>query len=271
MKVIYLLLFIVFSCSCFAQKLPEIQTTGIWAPNGIRVDGKSTEWNNSFAAENKRTEIYYTVSNDNKNLYLVVKSANNTVVNKIMVGGITFTVNNKGKKKEEGAFSITYPLITRNNRNVGNRNPVGQNRNEQSQEHRDSIALVQRKSQLASVKEIKVIGFKEISDSLISIYNEYGIKAAATIDETGTYFYELAIPLTALDISNTKEFAYQIKLNGRIDGGGFILRGNGNTGSGFGGGAVRGNFGGASPNNNTARQDLLSSTDFWGKYILQKQ
>lgn len=268
------MLFTFLGLNVDAQKLPDIQTAKISAPASVRIDGKIQEWS-GFAAENKRTDLFYTLANDDKNLYLVIKASNNETITKIMVGGISFTINTKGKKKVEDGFTITYPIVARvnaANRPAGqggqNRQRMGQNRTEQTQEQRDSIALAQRKTQLASIKEIKILGFKSIPDSLVSIYNEHGIKAVGKMDEQGAYVYEMAVPFSIMDVnvSEIKEFAYQIKLNGRPEAANFNMRTNAG-GGGFGGGN-RGNFGGG--NANTARQDLMVATDFWGKYIFQK-
>lgn len=275
MKSIYTsLLFAFLGLNVDAQKLPDIQTAKISAPASVRIDGKIQEWN-GFAAENKRTDLLYTLANDDKNLYLVIKASNNETITKIMAGGISFTINAKGKKKVEDGFTVTYPIVARSsnaqNRFGGqggqNRQRMGQNRTEQTPEQRDSITLAQRKTQLAAIKEIKISGFKSIPDSLVSIYNEHGIKAVGKMDEQGAYVYEMAVPFSIMDVnvSEIKEFAYQIKLNGRPEAANFNMRTN--AGGGFGGGN-RGNFGGG--NANTARQDLMVATDFWGKYIFQK-
>jgi len=275
MKLFYaVLLMLLLSIQSNAQKQPDVQIGGILAPTTVRVDGKNQEWG-AFAAYNKRTDLLYTIANDDKNIYLAVKANSNEAIAKIMAGGISFTINTKGKKREQDAFSVTYPLIARisgNRGNVGqNRQRVGQDRQEQSQKERDSINLIQRKTQLAGVKEIKVLGFKQFTDTLISIYNEHSIKAVAKMDEQGAYIYEAAIPLALLEIAvdGKTEIAYQIKLNGLPNTGNFTMRTNASPS--FGGGNVRGggNFGGGA-NVNTARQDLMTATDFWGKYILQK-
>lgn len=260
----------------YAQKLPDVQTTKLPAPTSLRIDGKNQEWK-GFAAENKRTDLLYTLANDDKNFYLLIKAANNETITKIMAGGISFTINTKGKKKADEGFTVTYPFLTRTNtaNRLGggmggqNRQRMGHNRTEQTPAQRDSMVLAQRKSQLAAIKEIKVSGFKSISDSLVSIYNEYGIKAVGKMDEQGAYVYELAVPFALMDInlSEIKEFAYQIKLNGRPEVGNFAMRANAG-GGGFGGGNARGGFGGG--NANLARQDLMVATDFWGKYVFQK-
>lgn len=270
MRIILTLLLLTFMISTSkAQKLPDVQSENFPAPAGIRIDGKLLEWNNIFSAENKRTELYYTLANDEKNIYLALKSTSQNAITKIMLGGISLTFNTKGKKKEEDSFTITYPLVARNTANRGggqSRQRGMQGRNEQSQEQKDSTNLVQRKTQLAGIKEIKVLGFKNITDSLISVYNEYGIKAVATIDEQGAYCYEVAIPLNMLDLPAgfSKELAYRIRLNGRSFGN-FTARNNGNNS--FGGGSRSASFGGA---NSNSQQDLFSATDFWGKYSFKK-
>ena len=294
MRNYYFILCMLFSLMAKAQKVPDIQTASFPAPVNIRIDGKAGEWGDTFAADNKRTSLQYTMANDDKNLYLVVKAAGTANINKVMLGGITFTVNTEGKKKDKDAMSVTYPLIKRAPRgqgagrqggeqisgmsraggNFGGGNFGGQNRTPLTTAQRDSASLAQHKTQLATVKEIKVTGFKAISDSLISIYNEYGVKTVASFDNSGAMIYELAIPLNLLDLSSdkNKEFAYQIKVNGMVfsgfGGGGF----GGNRGGGegmvvVGGGPGGGRLGGGGGNN---MQDMMSPTDFWGKYTLIK-
>lgn len=278
MKICYLTIcFALLGFSAFAQKLPDVQASNMPAPANIRIDGKASEWNDTYSAENKRTDIFYNIANDDKNLYLIIKS---TEATKIMAGGITFTINTQGKKRDKDAMSVTYPLINRANR-AGGRGQGGQrqggfqNRTQQTQQQRDSAALVLHKSQLATVKEIKIAGFKAITDSLVSIYNEYGLKAVASFDQKGAYVYELAIPLSLLELNagDGKELMYQIKLNGLSN---MSFGANAGGGGGFGGG--RGGFGGARPsggfgggNAGGSNQDLMSATDFWGKYTLYKK
>ncbi|MFI5452108.1 hypothetical protein ACHMWN_08125 [Pedobacter sp. UC225_61] len=271
MKKVYLSLWMVFlALASFAQKIPDIQVSNMIAPTTIKIDGKISEWNDTFAAENKRTDLFYSIANDDKNLYLVLKSSSTASTNKIMIGGITFLINPEGKKKEKDAITITYPLVVRANRGQGGRGGQGQNRqggfqnrSQLSTQQRDSIALALHKTQLATVKEIKISGFKTITNSLISIYNEHGIKAVASFDQKGIYNCEFAIPLNLLGLSvnDTKEFAYQIKVNGLSN------MNFGGNGAGFGGRG--GGFGGG--NNASSGQDLMSATDFWGKYSLAKK
>jgi hypothetical protein len=278
--------------SAKAQKLSDVQEGSVWAPV-VKVDGKLTEWENNLKANNKSTNLTYTIANDAKNLYLAIQSKDITNNNKIMLGGITLTINSAGKKSDKDGFKLTYPIINRPRRPGGGQGGApgtvrvqGGNINigqfqDRTQAQRDSIQKAVAKTQLANAKEIKVFGFKEVTDSLISIYNEYGIKALATISETGVFMYEISIPLELLEMSadKPKEFSYNIKINGlQLGSGGFGNFGGGGRpgGSGAGGGGnvtitrVESSGGGGGLGNFNF-QDLITPTDFWGKYILTKE
>ena len=98
-----------------AQKLPNIQQTSIRAPASIKIDGKATEWRDEFQAYNKATEIYYTISNDSEKLYLTVQAIDLDIINKIVCGGITLTINGTGKMKDQGGKVITFPALNLDN------------------------------------------------------------------------------------------------------------------------------------------------------------
>ena len=284
--------------SAQAQKTTELQEVSIYAPQLTKADGKNSEWANATFAQNKATGISYLISNDDKNLYLVVRSteiANNT---KIMAGGITFSVNPDGKKKEKESISLTYPLINRAQFRRGGQGGAGGGGGavvvsgrpafggmggmgaggvQLTPKQRDSAMAAMQKTQLAQVKEIKIKGFKKTTDTLVSIYNDMGIKAAASIDKDNVYFYEVAIPFEELGLTldNAKEFAYNVKLNGlQLPGMDFNRGGGGGGGFGGGGGQVSvrvGGGGGGPRGSGIDFQALISPTDFWGKYTLIKK
>lgn len=263
-----------YCATAFAQvKLKDVQPAAVWVPAGLKVDGNLKEWNDTFQAYNKSTRLYYTLSNDANNIYLAIKSTDATNNAKIAAGGITLTVNTDGKKKDKDAFVLTYPVINRaagggqGGRRGGGRNALAS----------DSASVAAAHQQFVlSAKEIKVVGFTSVEDTLISIYNEYGIKAAIGYDAQGSFTYELAVPLKMLGLSSgdTKEIAYNIKLNGlqiaarNDDGGGFV----GGGGFGGGGGRSRGGNGGGGGNGGARSAidfaELASPSDFWAKYSL---
>lgn len=286
------LLFISVTVSAYGQKLPGIQETSVLAPKNIKIDAKLTEWDDTFQAYNKTTEIFYTISNDDKNLYLVIKSTDPINNNKIIAGGINFTINNTGKKKDKDGYVITFPLVdiaAMRNQILSMASTGGAGNNREP----DSAAIANmRKKALSMVKEIKLAGFAatDIPDSVVSIYNEYGLKAAIDYDAKGNLTCEMAVPLKYIHLitPGTKEFNYNIKLNGlNIDaifpGAGAFMSGGfgggGGAGSGFGGAGGGGRSGGGIPGGAASgipssmqqMQSMISPTDFWGKYTLAKK
>jgi hypothetical protein len=290
------LLLLLICQQLFAQsgtaKLKDVQTTNVWAPANIKIDGALSEWNDTFQAYNKSTRLYYTVANDDKNIYLAIKSTDAMTSNKITAGGITVTINTQDKKKDEGAYALTFPVIQRpsftqrpqgspggfgggaagivNIRVGGNFGPGPGNAGTGAD---SAMRKAAHDRLIAASKEIKISGFKDITDSLVSIYNEYGIKAAIGYNTAGNFLYELAVPLKQLGLSigDTKEIAYNVKLNGLqivmrmndVGGGGVRDVAVVGGGPGGGGGGFAGPQGG-----NTSFQEMTSPSDFWGKYTL---
>lgn len=294
---ITLLLLLASVSFAYAQKTTNIQENAVWAPENVKVDGKLTEWNDSFQAMNKATQLYYTVSNDDKNLYLVIRSVNQNSGNKLVAGGLTLTINAAGKKSDNNAAVIIFPtaniaslssLVTPAVRQEGY---AGRPKEELDPA---LVAEVHRTS-IEAAKEIKLKGVKEIKDSLISIYNEHGFKGLINYDAKGNLTYELAVPLKYLNLTDGVALAYNIKLNG-IGGGSLNalpapLAGGGsglptpeptefsrdaskivpNPSSGGGGGGFTAGPGSTRPADAIGLQDMMYPTDFWGKYTLAKK
>lgn len=117
------------------------------------------------------------------------------------------------------------------------------------------------------IKSIRVTGISGV-DSLISIYNEDGIKAACMFDDKKVYTLELCLPLKFLKISADAEplLAYHIIINGYKSGPTF--------------GQLTNTDG--TPATSTAAQrlsdyfarkdaDKTVQTDFWGEYTLAQK
>lgn len=283
-----------------AQKLNQVQEDGLWAPIGIKIDAKLNEWGDTFQAYNKATDVFYTIANDDNNLYIVIKSADQTNNNKILGGGIDITINTAGKKKEKDAFVIGFPVVDiatlRSQIMQGMRamrgggGPPGGG-GPGGPQPLDSAAIAGlRKKAISAAKQIKLLGFtKDVPDTLISIYNEYSIKAAADFDNKGCLIIEMAMPLKYLHLSGrSADFAYNIKLNGiqinaifpgasaMMGGGGGGGFGGGGGGFGGGGGGMPGGGGGMPgggggiPRGMADMASMISPTDFWGKYVFAK-
>lgn len=276
----YALVFTLISVSVRAQKLSNVQQGSVRAPAKVKVDGKLNEWPETFQAYNKATALFYTIANDGETLYLVMKSANKANSSKIIGGGINFTINagNKKKDKEKDAFVIKFPIVDMANL----QGMIMQRMRPQNgpPQPLDSAAVAGiRKQIISSIKEIGISGFKDIPDSLISIYNEYQIKAAIDVDSQNNAIVEIAIPLKYLHMAgNNTAFNYNIRLNGlqlnfgggnagfRPPAGGF--QGGGGMPNG-GGGGFQG--GGGMPRGMGDMAAMLSPTDFSGTYTLSPE
>ena len=217
------LVLLIIASMAHAQKLPKIQETSIWAPANIKIDGKATEWSDKFQAYNPNNRIYYTIANDDDNLYLTLRASDGYGDEKALFG-ISFTLKKSaenGKNSKENMV-VTYPTIHATRITEPIRYTMERYRSlkidttSKIKKKIDSLALVANKRMDESFKEMYVTGIKEIGESSISIYNEYGIKVAAQFDSHMQYTYELAIPLKYLSpfIKRGQKINYNIKMNG---------------------------------------------------------
>ncbi len=242
-----------------AQKLPNVQKDGVRAPADIKVDGKATEWNNQFQAYNHATDVFYTIANDDNNLYLTIQATDPAIIRKILNGGITFTINTADKKNDQEGASITYPIFEKNNRMtvIFRNKPEIIPGSEISIKKADSFMYANNKRMTDLTKLIKTSGIKAM-DTLISVYNEDGIKASALFDNKMNYTYELAISLKNMEmaVSNPVKFAYNVRINAVESKGITVEKSDSGEPT-----KIRISAGAQ------AGQD---ATDFWGEYTLAK-
>jgi hypothetical protein len=273
------LVFAMISPCAFAQKLPNVQQASLRAPADIKIDGKTAEWNDQLQAYNHATDIFYSVSNDDDYLYLTVKATDQAIINKIMNGGVTFTINTSDKKNDKDAIGITYPIFDRKNRPVLNKmdNKLALEKGAANSKPLTDSATAVRNSLLSEKsKLVAVTGIPGV-DTLLSVYNEDGIKTAELFDNKGAYTYELGIDLKKLgmDINNPAKFAYHVTLNGSP----IFNTINFKTSSDGGGSATLYSIsaapvGGALLDAKISLDFMQSSsspTDFWGEYVLAKK
>jgi len=251
-KLILTLTFLISAIAATAQKLPKVQTESVYAPANIKIDGKPTEWEGKFQAYNRATEIYYTIANNNENLYLIIQATDPDVINKITGGGITLSINKYGNKKDKNSVSITYPVTEEKP------SPLfilqGKTVVHLSAKEVEAMIVRYNKTLEQNFKWIKVNGIQSLGET-VSIYNQDGIKAASLFDNKKSYTCELAIPLKYLAglIGDGSKFTYHMVVNGR--------KLNTNL------------FGDPLPGQRVLpmiekMQQMAEPTDFWGEYTL---
>lgn len=253
-----------------AQRLPNIQQISLRAPANIKIDGKAIEWGNKFQAYNHATDVFYTICNDDVNLYLVVHTNNPDVLTKITNRGVIFSVNLAGKKSDKNAIIITFPVfeLQYGNKPYINFSIMGQpqSQRDKATANPDSVAKVANKKLHDNERYIRTSGIVDV-DTLLSVYNTNGIKAREAFDNAMAYTYELAVPLICLNLhkSTITRFSYHISIQGITDndfGMKITKSANGLPQLNMAAGAV-------SPTKEHLPV-VSSTTDFWGEYILAK-
>lgn len=236
----------------------------------IKIDGEISEWGHQLNWYNETCEIYYSIGNDFNYLFLAVQVKDKEIINKLISGGLAFTINPGGNKKDKNSVVITFPVYEKGKSHpylaldkITEIKPGAANYNKL----RDSLQNAGEKQLKASFKFIGTTGMKDVAEDMISIYNDKGIQAAGTIDNSLYYNFELSVPLKLLNISTaSKSVAYNIRLNGpasrgtnlRVERDRFLVF-DGSDGKRY-------MMGDATPRN----WSLASPTDFWGGYTLEK-
>ncbi|GAB2987388.1 hypothetical protein GCM10027049_29080 [Mucilaginibacter puniceus] len=255
-----LLLALTIPFVAYSQKLPSKQSAGLHIPTNFKIDGKASEWNNVFQAYNSSIEAFYTIANDRDKLYLIVQVTDPLVIRKLVAGGLTFSINKSDSRKEKPLVAITYPIFEKKNiPNVNWKNKPVAATDPTTTFKLDSFMNVANKQVVDKSKEIKITG-KLLQDSVISVYNEVGIKAVSSFDNKIRYTYELLIPFDRIGLpAGQKKFYYNIKLNGSDH--------DGTSSIEFITGGVRVNGPGKMEDMNF----IWNPTDLWGEYILPEK
>ena len=239
-----------------AQSLPNVQKESVRSPRNIKVDGKTTEWNNKFQAYNRATDIYYTLSNDDEKIYLVVQAKYHDVVDKILRGGITLTINRTLNKHDNNPVTVTYPVLEGDDISAVTNMLARRSLPHRDDEKADVSVDDLNKLLNEKLKTIRISGLKVITDEDISVYNEQGVKAASQFDNQNAYTYELVVPLKFLSLpdNGADGFTYNIKIHEPKEAP--VLR-----------------VAGSRPPPPPPPMALSSSapTDFWGEYTLAKK
>lgn len=234
MKITNTLLLVVItigSGNLYAQTLPKIQQGGLKAPTNVKVDGSIVEWGNNFEANSPANRFYYSIANDDKNLYLVVKMQDATANFKAIKGGIHLTIFAETTK------SISFPHFKNGNEQIHDYSHKGlyysKNRSPENLKALDSVFLAGNKLAAATFKEIDIVDEKGLPLQTLSLYNEFGIRAAGRFDKDMHYVLEMSIPLKylGLDAHNNLKFKYNLGLiatNDMRNGKGPIMRLSGN-------------------------------------------
>lgn len=193
-------LFFVFAfSSAQAQKIQTLKST--WA-NKVDINGDLTEWGDSLAYYFNDQDLHYSFANDDTYLYVAIRVKNKDKQIQAVFNGFKISIGPDSKKKE--APSLTFPLPDR-----------AALRALSNQEFEKPEDL--RKGAISTIRAYYVRGFSAILDGPVSLDNNYGIKAAVSIDSADYLCYESAIRLDQLNLPNQESgFPINLKINGLI-------------------------------------------------------
>ena len=265
------LLLLTFGFSATAQSQP-LQAGQIQNIVKIKIDGKPADWNPALWMHNSNTDVDYSITNDDKNLYLMIQSKDGIINKKLFGGGVTLTLNGTGKFGGMDFVSLKYPIISNRSQTVLSElinDEATEGDQKAKKKYADSILSLMNKTLIEGAKEIQVVGMKEISDVLISVYNEYQIKAALQFQDKKTLTYEIAVPLkylTALTVNNNKIF-FNVRLNGISTPRNTVVHQTSNgpvTVTGVPHGLL------GSSLSDSGFQTMAYATDFWSEYIIKQ-
>ena len=180
-KIFFLSLILTVLSSC----APQILSTLKWQSNKVITDGKIDEWDNPLRFYDYKSKLNYTFSNDKNNLYVCMKIADEITKQKILKGGLIFSIDTAGKK--EYATKFMYPQA---NQAVTTGFGKDENMNENKKFEHSAI----KQKLLGQAKEAQLVGFKQPLGGIITFPDQSGISAAINIDSLRIMYYEAIIP-----------------------------------------------------------------------------
>ena len=248
-------------------------------PAKISIDGDIKEWGDSLRYYDAEKHLNYAIANTKDTLYFAIRFNDRVDQMRVLRAGLTFSIDPKGKKKE--VYSITFPVNTETNHSLRSL-LLDTGVAESTKQEREELL----RERLTSLRGIKVLGFKDIEDEMITTSNTYGIQTAVNYDDNGTLVCEAAIPLQYFHADDLikNEWSFNFKINAiqheaRQESGDEDSEGGGHHGGsgggGMGGGGHRGGRGGGSGGSHSqsagsTQGELAKSTDFWVKFYLAR-
>lgn len=178
-KILLGILLIVGVNPSFGQKKQKIT---VQALSDVRVDADLKEWDalNEVAEEGL---WFYQLAQDASNLYVAVRVEDAFLQNLATRNGILFSVLADKKKKDDIQFLFPYPdsevkraMITEDH--------------DSDEDYKTTL--------IARSRGYFVSGFPQVPNGLLSLDNNYGLHAAARMDD-GILYYEAVVPKSVLD------------------------------------------------------------------------
>ena len=215
-KQIILALLVVTAFSSFTGKK---NSSTLWQSKPLAIDGNNNDWPANLSI-NKKSGWRYGVSNDSRFLYVMLEVPRKTDQQKILITGLTLSIDTLGKNRKD--WALTYPIVKMHRpRQKMNRTRRGHRPRPLRVWNKETFlqlnSYFSEDKQMASLQD-----FSEGSPARIPAYSLSTIAVRIQFDTTGMMIYEARIPLSRLfshpSLSVTKKqlFSYTIE-TGYID------------------------------------------------------
>lgn len=219
--------------SCSHQLAPE----GHYQETPVVADGNPGDWSLPLRFSNSGYTMQYNVTNDDKNLYIAVSSADDNTQLRILRSGMTLYFDPKGKKNKD--ISLHFP-IQKQPGQEGYRTRGGQTNSYQNGRNADAGARNTRKEELLLQSDyFNTAGFLGIENGQFGLTDtKCPIRVAIKLNNDDSLLvYEVAIPLA--DVYGSDWAAEAAKKSVSV---GIII--DATPGSGGSGGGPRPGYGG---------------------------
>ncbi len=192
---------------CSAQS-DKIEGTLQPPPPKIAVDGDIKEWGDSLRYYNAEKKLNYAIANTKDTLYMAIRISDRSEQKRVLGAGLTFSMDPKGKKKE--TFSITFPLNMNGNTPLPGLKEKDEAPGDITKQDRDDLM----RERITTLRGIKVVGFKDVEDEMITTSNTYGFQTAVNYDENGYLVCEAAIPMSFFMLPTRQKSEWQPSISG---------------------------------------------------------
>ena len=138
----------------------------------------------------KRAGLYYFISNDNKNIFLNLKTSERAIQEKILKDGLTVWINMDDKNV--GKMGVRFPIGSQNQNSGKRKDRSGNNSNP------DTTSV------LSMANTIELIGFISEQERRFPAENPDNFNGSVKY-ENGTLYYRLVMPIAKLPIRNSRQ------------------------------------------------------------------
>ena len=173
---------LMFSLNLVAQKNAEPTE---WQDTAVVVDGLTDEYP-ELSRYMSDIKMLYFIGNDRENLYVVLKTYDETMLRKIMLSGIELGLDSTAKKRMKSV--LKFPL----GRGMAPRMPGERPEDEKNMDmRRPEIA---QNNRIPEPEEMMLRGFKDIDEGLYPLQHASGIEVKAKGKRGEEFVYEAKIP-----------------------------------------------------------------------------